>query len=233
MLASRPLTTVQAARLRAYLAAACGPTAPALSEDPTIAELVAHAHVGTTLLDAFDCQVAQLVSGGAQLADLSALGYGARHLVRSPGVCAHLVSKFGATPVAVAVLKHPEDAVVLAGSALVVRMLGVSTRTLLLACEGDQASAVEVIRRLMAQEADERAQRALLATTKPATPLDALREKLRVGVLHGVGTDCLLRLGLDGARLHSCFGIDIHSLASELGVPTSELAVLNVFERPG
>jgi len=230
MLAPRPLTTVQATRLRAYVAARC-PTAAPLPEAPSIDALVAHEAVDATLLGAFDCEPAMLVHGGATLADLTALGYGAAHLARAPGLCAHLVSKFGATAVAVAVLKGPQDAVDLAASALVVKSLGVSTKTLLVTCQGDQASAVEVLRRLMAQDAEERALRARTAAAGPPTPMDTLRDKLRVGVLHGVGVDTLLNLGLTGARLNTHFGIGIDQLATELGVSTPELAPLGVFER--
>ena len=216
--------------MRAYIAARC-PTAPALPESPSIGALVAHEAVDAALLGAFDCEPAMLVHGGASLADLVALGYGAAHLARAPGLCAHLVVKFGATAVAVAVLRGPQDAVDISASVLVVRSLGVSTKTLLVACQGDQASAVEVVRRLMAQDAEERALRARSLTAGSATPLDALREKLRVGVLHGVGVDTLLNLGLSGARLNTYFGIGIDQLASELGVTTSDLAPLGVFER--
>lgn len=231
MIAPQALTRAQSARLKAYLAVA-DPSAPPLPDEPSIAELVAHPLVRAPLLGALDCQVPLLMAAGAGMSDLTQLEYGARHLVRSPGLCSHMVAKFGATAVAVAMLKVPEHAVELAGSALVLRDLNISTKMLLTACQGDTASAVEVIRRLLHQEAVDAAQRARMApiAAQPSS-LDALRAKLRPGVLHGVPLDLLVRLGFNGQNLNNLFGITLEQLGPTLGVSNAALAVLGVYER--
>ena len=171
-----------------------------------------------------------LLHAKATLKDFGSLGYGARHLARTPALCSQLATSFGATAVAVAVLKTPQDAVDLSSSHLAVKTLGVSTKTLLVACHGDQASAIEVIRQLMTHDAEEREYQARRAPSE-RTPIDQLKEKLRVGVLHGVGVQTLARLGLTGAKLNTHFGIGIDELAGALGVEIKELAALGVYER--
>ena len=235
MLHTQPLTTVQAQRLRAYLAAAAAatnePDAPTpLAEAPTIDALVAHPGVSADLLNGLDVAVAALLHAGATLKQLGELGYGARHLARTPAVASQLVGKFGSTSTAVAVLRNPQDAVDLSGSHLAVKTLRVSTKTLLEACQGDRASAIEVVRRLMAHDAEERAALDPNGNGAPSG-IAQLRAKLRVGVLHGVGVATLARLGLDGAQLYTHFGISIDDLASALGVDVKDLEPLGVYER--
>ena len=236
----QPLTKLQATRLRNYLNASAA-TEQALSEAPTVQELAEHPSVTASLLTALDVVPARLLAANATLQQLTAIGYGAGHLVRSPGFCAQLTSKYGHTATAAAVLLGPQDAVDLSTSVLVVKTLGLSTRTLLDACCGDQASGIQVIHSLLHQHREAAAAAPPPPSTAyPGAPptadanLQLLRRKLQsAGPLHGVGCETLARLGIDGRALHVHFGIDVGDLCDTLGVPTEKLRVLGVFQMPG
>lgn len=240
--AQNPLTKTQATRLRNYINASATPEPP-LSAAPTVKELAAHPSVTAPLLDALDVAPAMLLTQ-ATLDEMIAIGYGCGHLARSPGFCAQMVAKYGRTPTAAAILRSAQDAVELSASALTVKTLGLSTRTLLDACCGDQASGICVIHNLLQQHrvaAEAEAARAVAATAAAWPPtqtaannLALLQHKLQVaGPLYGVQPETLTRLGLDGRALLEHFGIPIHELSATLGVPVEKLKILNVFEHPG
>ncbi len=211
-----PLTKTQATRLRNYLNASAA-TEPPLSATPTVAELAAHPSVTAALLDALDVVPARLLAANASLEQLATLGYGAGHLLKSPAIAAQLVSKHGHTATAATVLRCPQDAVELSANSLVLKTLRISTRTLLEACAGDQASGVAVIHNLLYQH---RAAQAAAEAANPPPPLpmpypggttatanlELLQRKLQRdggsgGPLVGVGCETLAKLGLGGREL--------------------------------
>ena len=233
--AQHPLTKTQAARLRNYLnASTASPTDSELAAMPTVQELAEHPGVTAALLDALDVAPAMLLASNTTTLDqMLAIGYGTAHLVRSPGLCAQMTAKYGRTPTAVAMLRSAQDAVELSASVLVVKTLGISTRMLLDACCGDQASGVCVIHNLLMQHrlAEAAQPPQIQATASTATNnLAMLHRKLQVGPLHGVQPETLARLGLDGRALMQHFGIPIQDLSDTLGVSVDKLKILNVFE---
>lgn len=211
-----PLTKIQATRLRNYVHASAAPEPP-LSAAPTVAELAAHPSVTATLLDALDVVPARLLAANASLEQLTALGYGASHLLKSPALAAQMVSKYGHTAAAATVLRCPQDAVELSANTLVLKTLRISTKTLLEVCAGDQASGVCVIHNLLhqhraAQAAADAANPpytshaypagTAAATTTATANLDRLQRKLQCrGPLVGVGCETLAKLGLGGREL--------------------------------
>lgn len=247
MLAVQPLTKTQATRLRNYINASAV-TEPALSAAPTMQELAEHPSCTAALLGALDVAPARLLAAGATLEQLTAIGYGANHLVHTPGVAVQMATKYGKAATAAAMLRTPQDAVVLSTNTLVTKTLGLSTKTLLDGCQGDQASGVCVIQNLLQQHREAQARAAATAPLPPPPPppagyvgapptavanLELLRRKLQAGgPLVGVGCETLLRLGLDGRALQTHFGIQIHELSDALGVSVDKLQVLGVFERP-
>lgn len=236
-----PLTKIQATRLRNYVHASAAPEPP-LSAAPTVAELAAHPSVTAALLDALDVVPARLLAANASLEQLTALGYGASHLLKSPALAAQMASKYGHTAAAATVLRCPQDAVELSANTLVLKTLRISTKTLLEACAGDQASGVCVIHNLLHQH--RAAQAAADAANPPyashaypagtaAMNLDRLQRKLQCrGPLVGVGCETLAKLGLGGRELNEHFGIEIHQLCDVLGTTVDRLQILGVFERP-
>ena len=231
----QPLTKTQAQRLRNYLNASAA-TGAALSATPTVQELAEHPSVTAALLDALDVAPAMLIASNATLEQLTAIGYGSSHLVRTPALAVQLVGKFGKAPTAAAVLRTPQDAVVLSTNVITTRTLGVSTRMLLDACCGDQASGVCIIHNLLQQhrarpsQSDAAAHPSAVVPTAAAN-LELLKRKLEVGPLHGVGCETLARLGLDGRALYTHFQLPIDALCETLGVTPDKLRVLNVFQQ--
>jgi hypothetical protein len=239
--AQQPLTKTQSARLRAYLDASAA-TEPVLSTAPSVQELADHPSVTAALLDALDVVPARLLAANASLWQLTAIGYGPMHLLRAPGFAAQMASKYGHVAAAAAVLRGPQDAVELSTNVLVLKTLQLSTKTLLEACAGDQASGVCVIHNLLQQHRVAQAQ--LPPTPVPLYPgapptavtnLEMLQRKLRMqsgGPLVGVGCETLARLGLGGHEMRTHFGIEIHELCDALGTTVDRLKILGVFERP-
>ena len=198
------LSTEQRRRANLFLAASVG--GDELSAQPTVAELVAHEHVDAALLSALDVTVPTLIHHGATLDDLVALGYTAERLVRSAAVTASVCKEFGKPKVAVAMLKTPEDAKVLAGTFAATQM-GLSNRMLLGACEGCRASAMLVIERL-------------LRVAEGEAPLAGCASHLA-------------RLGIDGKLLCATFGLHIDQLETVLEASEADLATLGVFYTTG
>ena len=235
--AQTPLTKTQAMRLRSYVNASAA-TEPPLSATPTVQELAEHPSVTAHLLCALDVAPAMLLAANATLDQLLAIGYDSAHVARSPGLAAQLAAKYGHTATGAAMLRTPQDAVELSTNALVVKTLGLSARTLIDACAGDQASGVCVIHNLLEQH--RAAEAALPPVAPPPYPgapptaeanLELLKRKLKVGPLHGVPPEALARLGIDGRAMATMFSLQIHELGDALGVPVERLAVLGVFQR--